>query len=134
MKWGLHGSSTNFLVFLVWKWHIVVHFSNQHMHVTADRKHTKRATVLDIRAMGASAPVASPCYAMDDCQLTTIAPTAAEFDRPTSLRARFHELVQVSAIDLSLLLNRVSGTHLSTYVVQNLSLWSSASYLKTALS
>jgi len=45
------------------------------------------------------------------------------FDRLTALRARFQELAQVWAIDLSLLMDCISGTaYLSTYAILNLPL------------
>jgi len=48
-------------------------------------------------------------------------PATEDFDRPTSLRARFPELAQVWTIDLSLLLDGDSRTtELSTYVILNL--------------
>jgi len=59
-----------------------------------------------------------------DCQLTTT-PDADDFDPTTLLHARFQELAQASAIDLSLLLCRICGTaHI--YVTLNSLAWSSA--------
>jgi len=42
-----------------------------------------------------------------------------DFDRPTLLRAWFHELAQVWAIDHSPLLDGVSDLYFSTFVILN---------------
>jgi len=65
----------------------------------------------------------------------SLRPAADEFDRPTSIRARFQELrartAQVGAINLSLLLTCYFRTaYVSTYAILNSPYWNSASCWK----